>query len=202
MVAEDVHDVAALILERLGEVDTMRLQKLVYYAQAWHLARHEEPLFDADIQAWRFGPVVRALYDVHMGTYGISKWPAGQPERLSTRARQTILWVLAQYGGFSGAELSQLTHAEAPWRLTRGGLPASASSKAVIDRSLMRDYYARQVLEPDAAADAAVENARLEGYEFDKATVLRIRDVAYGRVSVDDAVAEVVRRYQGRGQRT
>jgi uncharacterized phage-associated protein len=192
--AENVHDVAAAVLERLGKIDAWRFQKIVYYAQAWHLARHGEPLFDAEVQAWRYGPVVRDLYDLHEGKYNVRKWPAGQSGRLGGSARDTVDWVIERYGGFTGRELSRITHAEAPWRVTRGALPARAFSTAVIDEDLMRDYYARQVLAPRAAAEAAVESARLEGHEFDESTAERMNDVAAGRISADDAVAAVIAR--------
>lgn len=49
-------DVAAAILERTGPLDTFKLQKLVYYAQAWHLVWDNEPLFEEPIEA---GPEAR-----------------------------------------------------------------------------------------------------------------------------------------------
>jgi uncharacterized phage-associated protein len=194
--AESVHDVAALILERLGPMDTWRLQKLVYYAQAWHLAKHRTPLFDAEIQAWAKGPVARALYERHQGAFGVYSWPSGDSRRLGSRAHDVISWVIEQYGNLSGGELSRLSHAEAPWRLTRGGLPENAPSSAVIDHVLMRDYYARQLLTPDDAVADAVAGARLEGHEFDADTVERLHQVASGARSVDDAVADVIARYR------
>ncbi len=46
-----------------GDVIThLKLQKLVYYAQAWYLANFNRPLFDEDMQAWTHGPVVPSLW--------------------------------------------------------------------------------------------------------------------------------------------
>ncbi|WP_131748048.1 type II toxin-antitoxin system antitoxin SocA domain-containing protein [Frankia sp. Cppng1_Ct_nod] len=193
---ENVHDVAALILERLGPMDTWRLQKLVYYSQAWHLAKHSDPLFDAEIQAWSKGPVTKALYDRHAGAFGVHSWPSGDSRRLGTRARQIVAWVIEQYGDLSGEELSRLTHAEAPWRLTRGGLPERARSSDPIDWTLIRDYYARQLLNPDDAFADAIAGARLEGHMFDTGTISLLRQVADGARPAEDAVAEVLARYQ------
>lgn len=61
-------DVAEAILERAGPMDTFRLQKLVYYAQAVHLATEGEPLFADRIEAWVNGPVTPSLYQEHRGT--------------------------------------------------------------------------------------------------------------------------------------
>ena len=41
-----VHDVAAALLREAGEMTTMKLQKLAYYCQSWHLARPS----DADVR--------------------------------------------------------------------------------------------------------------------------------------------------------
>src|SRR5690348_4499790 len=40
----------------------LRLHKLLYYAQAWSLVLRESELFSDDLQAWRCGPVVPAVY--------------------------------------------------------------------------------------------------------------------------------------------
>ena len=55
-----VYDVAAFILGRLGQVGAMKLQKLVYYSQAWSLVWDDQPLFSETIEAWDKGPVVRS----------------------------------------------------------------------------------------------------------------------------------------------
>ena len=46
-----VFDAAAYIVEKTGEMTTLKLQKLVYYAQAWSLVWDERPLFDEKIEA-------------------------------------------------------------------------------------------------------------------------------------------------------
>lgn len=43
-------------------ISNLKLQKLVYYAQAWHLAIHGTPLFEEDFEAWVHGPVIPSLY--------------------------------------------------------------------------------------------------------------------------------------------
>ena len=67
-----VFDVAVYILRKTGPISAMKLQKLVYYSQAWSLAWDESPLFINKIQAWTSGPVVRELYDVHRGMFTVS----------------------------------------------------------------------------------------------------------------------------------
>jgi uncharacterized phage-associated protein len=60
-----VDDVAAAVLARSGPVTTVKLQKLIYYCQAWHLVRTDSALFDDRIEAWPQGPVVPSIYRKH-----------------------------------------------------------------------------------------------------------------------------------------
>jgi uncharacterized phage-associated protein len=115
-------DVAAYIVGKHGEPMTaMKLQKLVYYAYAWHLVWEERPLFDEPIQAWANGPVVPGLYEAHRGslTVDVTTFAAGRPEDLTASEQETINAVLDAYGAKSAHELSELTHRELPWRAAR-----------------------------------------------------------------------------------
>lgn len=62
-------DVAEYILRQHGEMSAMKLHRLVYYSQGWHLAWEGHPLFEDEIQAWANGPVVPALYELHRGSF-------------------------------------------------------------------------------------------------------------------------------------
>src|SRR5215218_3884030 len=96
-----VHDVAAYILRKQGEMTAMKLEKLVYYSQAWSLVWDEELLFKEGIQAWVNGPVVPALYRRHRGMFKVADWPEGDPDKLSPKQRETIDAVLSYYGNKS-----------------------------------------------------------------------------------------------------
>jgi len=59
-------DISAYIIElsqKTGEpITNMKLQKLVYYSFAWYAAEKETPLFEEEILAWQYGPVVLSIY--------------------------------------------------------------------------------------------------------------------------------------------
>jgi uncharacterized phage-associated protein len=135
------HDVAAYILQKQGEMTAMKLQKLVYYSQAWSLVWDEEPLFNDRIEAWVNGPVVPALYQGHRGKFKVSDWPEGDPSRLTPQQRETIDAVLDYYGKKSSQWLSDLTHREAPWLEAREGLEPGDPGKHVISHASMAEYY-------------------------------------------------------------
>lgn len=136
-----VHDVAAYILERAGPMTSMKLQKLVYYSQAWHLVWDEEPLFAERIEAWANGPVVRELYDLHRGQFRVEIWPAGDSGALTESERSTIDAVLEFYGDKNPQWLSDLTHSEDPWIEARRGLPDGVRGDREISLESMVEYY-------------------------------------------------------------
>ncbi|MDB6118895.1 MAG: putative prophage protein, partial [Verrucomicrobiaceae bacterium] len=56
-------------------ISNLKLQKLLYYAQGFHLALTGAPLFEEDIQAWVHGPVVREVWQA-FNQYGANGIPA------------------------------------------------------------------------------------------------------------------------------
>jgi uncharacterized phage-associated protein len=165
------HDVAAYILRQRGAMSTWKLQKLVYYSQAWHLVWDEEPLFENRIEAWANGPVVKDLYRVHRGRFTIDSWPDGDPGALTKSERETIDVVLAGYGGLTGRALSHLTHAEDPWLEARGDLGPTDRSTATISPESMFEFYT--ALDADSNAQPVEE---IDWDELDEAERLSSRE--------------------------
>lgn len=123
----------------------MKLQKLVYYGQAWSLVWDEEPLFPERIEAWANGPVVPCLYDLHRGKFRVdqSSIPNGDPSRITEQQRGTVDAVLDFYGHHTAQWLSDLTHLEAPWRETRAaaGVSDGEPCSEEITLAAMAEYY-------------------------------------------------------------
>ncbi len=136
-----VMDVASYILEKQGEMTTMKLQKLVYYSQAWSLVWDEEILFDEKIEAWANGPIIKELYDSHKGMYKIKKLKNGDSTKLSTIQKETIDNVLKFYGDKNSQWLSDLTHSENPWKDSRKEYGPGERCSVVIPHSSMFEYY-------------------------------------------------------------
>jgi uncharacterized phage-associated protein len=136
-----VHDVAAYILQKRGRMTAVKMQKLVYYAQAWSLVWDEAPLFPEKIEAWVNGPVVPELYNAHRGQFFIDGWPQGNPEVLTPVQKETIEVVMNYYGNKSSAWLSELTHREAPWCDARRGLEPLERGNREITLASMAEYY-------------------------------------------------------------
>ncbi|MDO8670951.1 MAG: DUF4065 domain-containing protein [Dehalococcoidia bacterium] len=134
-------DVAKYILEKNGRMTAMKLQKLVYYCQAWSLVWDEKPLFKEKIEAWAYGPVVRELYEYHRGAFEVVRLRKGDTSKLSDEQRETIDAVLRDYGKRTAQWLSDLSHMEDPWNDARTGLPEGASCENEITLVSMHEYY-------------------------------------------------------------
>jgi uncharacterized phage-associated protein len=140
----NVFDVAQHILDKKGVMTTWKLQKLVYYSQAWSLVWDDAPLFSERIEAWANGPVVPRLYQEHKGNFTIGSLKRlGDPAKLDADQRETIDIVLREYGDKTSQWLSDLTHREEPWLRARKreGLAPGQRGEAVITKDDMAEYY-------------------------------------------------------------
>ncbi|MER8916208.1 DUF4065 domain-containing protein [Mesorhizobium sp. M0761] len=137
----NVFDVAQFILDEQGELSAMKLQKLVYYSQAWHMVWADDQIFHNRIEAWKDGPVCPDLWREHANTFKVSHIAKGNSANLSKRERRTIKNVLKFYGKRSAQWLSDLTHSEDPWLDARRGASAGDRSTAEIKPSAMHEYY-------------------------------------------------------------
>jgi uncharacterized phage-associated protein len=135
-------DVADYILSKGGSMSAMKLQKLVYYSQAWHLVWEEEPLFNEEIQAWANGPVVPKLYSLHQGHFKLdSAFFKGDTNHLASKNKNVINKVLEFYGKKNPQWLSDLTHMEEPWKNARKGLADGERGNHAISIESMAEYY-------------------------------------------------------------
>ncbi len=123
----------------------MRLQKLLYYCQAFSLVYDGTPLFKDRIEAWMNGPVVPGLWAKHRYEYMIDDVDHDSKESLDNDNIATINLVLDAYGEMTGGQLSALTHSESPWLDARRGLNAGQRSSQEITHESMQRFYSEQV---------------------------------------------------------
>lgn len=119
----------------------MKLQKLAYYSQAWHLVWEERLLFEERIQAWANGPVVYELYQAHRGRFTVDTVAGGDSGALDEDEKSTVDAVLSTYLPLSAQQLSELTHREDPWRDARAGVPEGHRAQVEITPSMLFEYY-------------------------------------------------------------
>lgn len=137
-----VFDVATFILSKQGTMPAMKLHKLLYYCQAWSLVWNDEPLFTETIEAWANGPVICELYNTHQGQFKLATGDIpGHFENLDDNQIKTVETVLHYYGNKSSQWLSNLTHAELPWKEARQGLADKERGSRKISLAALVEYY-------------------------------------------------------------
>lgn len=144
-----VFDVANFFLkvvdrESGSSITHLKLQKLVFYAQAWHLVFTGTPLFNSKFEAWVHGPVCPELYAKYRET-GFENLP--EPENrlynFSPNEMETLDAVWECYGDYDGKYLEELTHQELPWQEARKGYAPGDHCTNEISLKTMKDYYTK-----------------------------------------------------------
>ena len=128
-------------LEGRGEyMSNMKLQKMLYYEQGFHLAVFGNPLFEESIEAWMYGPVVPSVYEAYKG-YGYQGIVPDDVEELSLEPKEQALFdeVYQVYSSYSAMGLMNLTHNEMPWKSTPSGLGS------VISTDKMREFFLTRI---------------------------------------------------------
>lgn len=137
--------IANAFIERAncGEIHNltpMKLQKLMFYAQSWHLKIYSEPLFDGSFERWQYGPVLPEIYHEFkkfgandIGSFGSDIWNDIQKiEPNDDRVTDFLDQIVHIYGTFSGTELSWMTHqSQSAW--SKGSLGTLINTQDMID---------------------------------------------------------------------
>lgn len=150
-------ELSKYILAKLGAMSHLKLQKLIYYVEAYHLAYFEESIIDEEFQAWVHGPVVREVWDNYKNLDSplfdkISLSPDEGKEivkmverKLSEDQLSLINDVFEALGSITTYDLERLTHEEEPWREARQGLPIDENSTNTISKETMRRFYYKEM---------------------------------------------------------
>lgn len=120
-----------------GELmSNMKLQKMLYYQQGFHLAKFNEPLFEEDIEAWMYGPVVPLVYN-QFCSFGANGILPAEDEPIELRPMEEKLFneVFTAYAQFSAIGLMNMTHKEKPWMNTKTGVGN------VIPKGSLKNYF-------------------------------------------------------------
>ena len=143
--------------EEIDPLTNLRLQKLLYYAQAWSLVLRESELFPEQIEAWRWGPVVPVVYnDLPDGQKASQIQPdmfMDSPD-LPPEEAELVRSVWESYNPYSALRLSRMTHEETPWVQAWGQRPTdgTGSGNDPIEVDELEDYFGKQAVPAPLAA--------------------------------------------------
>lgn len=132
--------------ERGDILTNLKLQKLLYYAQAWYLAIHNKSLFSEDFQAWIHGPVLPSQYQ----RFKKFEWRPILEEGITLPAlkdeniKAHLIEIVDVFGVENASALELMTHNEMPWKQARKGIPVNQHSTAIISKESMRTFYQSQ----------------------------------------------------------
>lgn len=131
------------LLSRCGDITPLALQKALYYVQGFYYAFNGSYLFEDDCEAWVHGPVYRDIYYQYRNFhYDVIESKKEFDASVFSFAEKEILdSVIKNICCFSGKILEEFTHSEAPWRETRGDLPANVGSDRVISKDRIGQYF-------------------------------------------------------------
>lgn len=120
-------------------LSNLKLQKLVYYAQGLHLADMGTPLFEEEVRAWTYGPVIPALYHKYKSydAAGIPPDASFDPEKIDADTREFLDEVYAAFGQFSAGRLVDLSHSDRCWK--------DAPIDAVITHEAMKESLKKYI---------------------------------------------------------
>lgn len=116
-------------------INQIRVQRFLYLAQGVHLARLNAPLFEDEIEAWSYGPVVPKVYE-KLKVWG-NKPITSNISGPIPKVNEIIQYVWAIGDGLSNTVLCNWAHSKgSPWEKSY-----SPFYKKKISLNLMRDYF-------------------------------------------------------------
>jgi uncharacterized phage-associated protein len=115
--------IANYLLEKsrpTGGLDALQTLKLAYISNGVSLGAYDWSLIVDDVEAWKYGPVIRAIYArVPYGAAKIGNALSAERAFLTPPEQSILDSVFEKYGKLTGVSLSSLTHREGtPWDLT------------------------------------------------------------------------------------
>jgi len=165
--------------EGRNDITPLKLQKMVYFLNGWHLAIEDIPAIDAPFEAWQYGPAVSIIYQEFkdFGRNGINRYAkefdlqSGEFKSYIVGIDQIKFYeildaVWEQYVGYSPLTLSAMTHQDAsPWST------AYASGGGKISSKEIKNYFVSTVI--------SREKVKLRAFSFLPAKVVQIPRLAF-----------------------
>lgn len=131
-------------------ITNKKLQKLLYYAQAWSLVLNDKKLFNEKIEAWVHGPAVRNVY-IDYKKFGFGPITKNISDNDVFKISENTINFLDQvwpvYGKKDPAYLEYLSHSETPWQKAREGLEPHVGSENEISLRDMKEFYSSKLKE-------------------------------------------------------
>ena len=143
------------ILKHYGPMSHLKLQKLIFYCDAYCLAYFDKELVTDQFEAWVHGPVSRKVYNslkdksILYSDLIYSKKEGEDVDvefgKLTQDQQDLILSVLGDLSKWTGIELEASTHKEKPWREARKGYSEADKCNELISKDTTRLFYKTEI---------------------------------------------------------
>lgn len=134
-----VIDAAAFLVKAVQPVSWLKLQDLLYFAQAWHLVWDNELLFPEAILATEDGVQIEAIEKLLAGRFEVTSVRTGRPAKLLGTQEQTLVGIAKHYAGRNHYRLSGLIRGHKPWQAARAAAEAGRPNR--IEPRVLYSYY-------------------------------------------------------------
>jgi len=154
-----INEVASFFISLNNDLDDIiikrgftnkKLQKLLYFAQAWYLAFNQTPLFESDFQAWIHGPVNPAVYQ-RFKKFGFEqideKIDIDGLQLLSNKEKDFLIMIFESYVSFDAQYLEALSHQDIPWIHARNLYSHNMPSSNIISKDEIQKEYEKKISE-------------------------------------------------------
>lgn len=153
----DVLSVARFIINYCNSenivISNLKLQKLLYFVQAFFLINTQQPCFRESIEAWDFGPVIPVAYH-EFKQYGSGNIPTIKryivyhnneyyyedysSNMIDSNDQENIIDVINEFKEYSATDLVKLTHSQTPW----ADVYVSGANNVITNESIERYFNA------------------------------------------------------------
>ena len=143
------------ILKHYGPMSHLKLQKLIFYCDAYCLAYFDKELVTDQFEAWVHGPVSRKVYNrlkdksILYSDLIYSKKEGEDVDvefgKLTQDQQDLILSVLGDLSKWTGIELEAATHKEKPWLEARKGYSEADKFNELISKDTTRLFYKTEI---------------------------------------------------------
>lgn len=146
-----IYSVTLYIINKIKEIDTLAIQKILYFLDGMSPLFLDNWLLDTQPEAWKYGPVYKEIYEC-LSYYGYKKIDYNELLKektidLEEKEKLYIDTVLESFACYSSAILREMTHLTDPWINARVGLNENDSSNRIISHDDIGEYFNKIAIE-------------------------------------------------------
>lgn len=111
-------------------ITNLKLQKMLYFAQAFFLVKTKKVIFSDKIEAWEFGPVIPSIYHEYKN-YKNKPITGAYDLKIDADDENLLNSVWEIFGQYSASHLVDMSHAHQPWKDAFGSKDKTITPKSI-----------------------------------------------------------------------